>query len=246
MEIITTANNKGGQTKTTNVVTMSSYLAMNGYKVLTVDLDPQGNILKWLEIEKNMPFEYGVEELLQSRKTQVQEVAINIPDRANWQLVPADSHLNYTRDFLVRQPRTLLAEKLRAADYDYILIDTGPAIDHLFWQAICAADVWIMPVTPDYLAEQGITSALEYLAEARKDNENLTELIILPAKMIPHTEETRTAMDEIEEFFGAFVAEPIPYSEYMRKLPRTGKSIFETWPKSAPALAYEKFMTRWC
>lgn len=249
MEIIVIANNKGGVTKTTTAVTMSSYLAQQGRKVLTIDLDPQGNVLKWLEMDDNMPFQYGVEELLQSKRTQIADVMIpagHYNSRDNWWIIPADAELNDTRNFLVSKPRSLLAEKLHhIIGFDYVIIDTSPAIDTLFWQAICAAHTWILPVTTEYLAELGIGNALEYFSEARQVNAHLTELIILPSKVEEGTFETRTALTEMRKAFGAFVADNIPYCQYMRKVSRFGMTIWEKYPKSKSAVAYREFMRRW-
>ena len=162
--IISISNQKGGVGKTTTTGALAAAFKKRGKKVLAVDLDPQGNLSFSMGAEsEGVPTCY---ELFKGDATvnaaiQYTEVVDVIP--AN--ILLSGAELEFTgqgREFL-------LANALRSVreEYDYILIDTPPALSVLTVNAFTAADSVIVPMLSDIFSLQGITQLYETVSYVR-------------------------------------------------------------------------------
>jgi chromosome partitioning protein len=153
--VITVANNKGGTAKTTTAVNMSSGLAfMKGYRVLLIDLDPQGNASMAMDVDVEK-LDYSAKDLLSGRMTDFQYLLWDKGE--NLKILPANGSLKDIENDLVGSIDGRLRLKARLApilpDFDYILIDTPPALGIYTHGALIASSEVIIPVDVGFFSE---------------------------------------------------------------------------------------------
>lgn len=157
-KVITVTNQKGGVGKTTTTLALASVFHNRGYKVLVIDMDPQGNLGFSLAadniisgtIYEVLKGELRAQYAIQHTKT-VDVISSNI-------LLSA-IELEFTdtgREFLLRTAVSSIANF-----YDYILIDTPPALGILTINALTASDSVVIPMVADIFSLQGITQLHE-------------------------------------------------------------------------------------
>lgn len=159
--IIAVANQKGGVGKTTTAINLSASLAELGQRVLTIDMDPQGNTTSGLGIDKNQ-VENTVYELI-LEETSVEEcinnsvmegldvIASNINlSGAEVELISIDN-----KEFLLKEKIDLLRDK-----YDYIIIDCPPSLNLLTINAMTTSDTVLVPIQCEYYALEGLSQLI--------------------------------------------------------------------------------------
>jgi chromosome partitioning protein len=148
--IIAVINQKGGVAKTTTTGALSAGLKSRGNNVLAIDLDPQGNLSYAMRVENNNLSSYS----LLVGQTPVMDV-IQHTEVGN--IIPASPLLSRTDielDMVGKEYK--LKEVLADVNYDFILIDTPPALSILTVNALAAADEVIIPAQADVFSLQGI------------------------------------------------------------------------------------------
>lgn len=144
MEIIAVANKKGGVGKTTTALAFAAILAHEGNRVLLVDMDPQGNASAASGTE---PDAAGTAELLKGENT-VSELIQST--NGGYDFVSSDATLTQAVSDLPNVGRELLLRRaLEGANYDFVIIDTPPAMGILTVSALVAADSIIAPCQAD-------------------------------------------------------------------------------------------------
>lgn len=159
--IIAVANQKGGVGKTTTAINLSACLAEKGKKVLTVDVDPQGNTTSGLGINKN-EVENTVYELMIGEcdinecvtVTEIENVSI-IPSNVN--LAGAEIELIgiEEKEFIMKKSIDLVKD-----DYEFIIIDCPPSLNTLTVNAMTTADTVLVPIQCEYYALEGLTQLI--------------------------------------------------------------------------------------
>lgn len=150
--IIAITNQKGGVGKSTTAQAMGAGLAIKGYSVLFVDLDPQGNLSYAMQADLSglSSRDLLLKQATAAEAIQHTEQGYIIPAAAA--LSAADMELNTTgKEYRLREA---LAQC--AADFDYIIIDTPPALGILTVNALTAADSLIIPAQAEIFSLQGI------------------------------------------------------------------------------------------
>lgn len=153
MEIITIANQKGGVGKTTTASALGAGLIKKGKKVLFIDLDPQINLTTSLGGDENEASIYDVLKNNIDINEAIQIVNnkhIVVGDRA---ASGADTEFNLPgREYKFKKALSKLS-----IEYDYIIIDTPPALGILTINALTASNKVLIPAEPDISSIQGIS-----------------------------------------------------------------------------------------
>ena len=172
--VFATANQKGGVGKTTTAITLGSSLSIFGYRVLLVDLDPQASLTNHLAVEPEK-LEYSVANLIISDSLSPAEAVINkyrLKNGGCIDLIPSNINLARIEAELSNSKGggLKLKEKLKFFydNYDYIIIDSSPALSVLLISAVAASDEIIIPVMSDFLSVRGVELLLSTIDKIEK------------------------------------------------------------------------------
>lgn len=250
-KIIAFSNQKGGVGKTTTCVNLSSYLASKGYKVLVVDLDPQGNATSGLGFSKsevkNSVYNVMIDDMpIQDAviKTQIDNLDI-LP--SNIDLAGAEVELVYvkSREHVLRN----VLENAKAS-YDFITIDCPPSLGLLTINALASADTVIIPIQSEYYALEGLSQLMNTIKLVVK---HLNPSLKIEGVVLTMADNraiiSRQITAEIKKFFGKRVFETaIPRNIRLAEAPSHGVPIMLHDTKCSGAKAYlaltEEFLSR--
>ena len=167
--IIAVANQKGGVGKTTTAINLSACLAEKNKKVLTLDMDPQGNTTSGLGVDKNQA-ENTVYELILDESELSECIYPSVME--NLSVIPSNINLSGAEIELIgfENKEYLLKSKLDMirSDYDYIIIDCPPSLSLLTINALTAADTVLVPIQCEYYALEGLSQILQTVELVKK------------------------------------------------------------------------------
>ncbi len=241
--ILTIANQKGGVGKTTTAVNLAASLAMNGSRVLVVDLDPQGNASTALDVEhrSGMASIYNV--LVDGRP--LSDVIRPVNAFAQLFCAPATIDLAGSEIELVplvaREARLARAvSAYDASELDYIFIDCPPSLGLLTVNALVAAPEVLIPIQCEYYALEGLEQLLRTIELVKSHlNPGLKVSTILLTMYDSRTRLASQVADEVRGHFGDLVlSSVIPRSVRVSEAPSYGQSVMTYDPGSSGALAY--------
>jgi chromosome partitioning protein len=194
---IAVLSQKGGTGKTTTVRTLTDVFRRIGLSVLAVDLDPQGNLSDYLDVDPDAS--PTIADVLAGRAKAPAAVHNGVIP-ANLSLAEAELALGG------KMGRELTLKKaLREVkdDYDLVLIDCPPALGLLTVNALVAADYALLSAEAQYFAMQGVEQALEVIELARDSlNPDLEWLGVVLNITDMRTRHSREAFESLKEHFG--------------------------------------------
>lgn len=159
--IIAIANQKGGVGKTTTAINLSSCLAEAGKKVLTIDLDPQGNMTSGLGVDKN-ELENTVYELMLDECSIKESMADTVVE--GMKIIPSNVNLAGAEIELlgINEKEYILKNAVDYIrdDYDFIIIDCPPSLNMLTINAMTTADTVLVPIQCEYYALEGLSQLM--------------------------------------------------------------------------------------
>lgn len=160
--IIAIANQKGGVGKSTTAINLSACLAEKGKKVLTIDMDPQGNTTSGLGVDKES-LENTVYELILGESS-VNNCIIELPIK-NLSIIPSNVNLAGAEIELIGMEEKEYILK-KAIDqikdsYDFILIDCPPSLNLLTINAMTTAKSVLVPIQCEYYALEGLAQLMQ-------------------------------------------------------------------------------------
>ena len=158
---IAIANQKGGVGKSTTAINLSACLAEFGKRVLTIDIDPQGNTTSGLGIEKN-ELEHTVYELLLGESS-LEECTLHL-EFGDHDLIPSNVNLAGAEIELIGidNKEYILKDQIDKVrdNYDFIIIDCPPSLNMLTVNAMTTADTVLVPIQCEYYALEGLAQLL--------------------------------------------------------------------------------------
>lgn len=207
MDVIAISNQKGGVGKTTTTVNLAEAARRLGYRVLTIDANPQAHLSRHVGVD---PGAVGLSALLRAAANlRLDEAMIRaVLDQSRsggidcGDVIPAESTLDDDAAVLlnVSGREQLLREVLAPIrdDYDVAVIDTAPGFDLIATNAWVAADAILVPCPPEVYALEGLAKLARHLAEIRhRLNPTLEVRGILLTLAELHTVDGRATADAL-------------------------------------------------
>jgi chromosome partitioning protein len=167
--IIAVANQKGGVGKTTTAINLSSCLAEKGKKVLTIDVDPQGNTSSGLGVDKNN-VENTIYELIIGNASIEECIIKDIYE--NLSIIPSNVNLAGAEIELIgiEEKEYILKKKINEVEheYDFIIIDCPPSLNSLTVNAMTTANTVLVPIQCEYYALEGLSQLIHTINLVRE------------------------------------------------------------------------------
>jgi chromosome partitioning protein len=243
--VLTVANQKGGVGKTTSAVNLAAAMALNGLKVLVVDLDPQGNASTALGVDHRSGTPSVYEALL--GEVSLADAAVVSDQSDNLYCVPATIDLAGAEIELVsmtaresRLKEALTAEQLDHIKPDYVFIDCPPSLGLLTVNAMVAADEVFIPIQCEYYALEGLSQLLSNIELVQGHlNQSLWVSTILLTMYDGRTKLADQVTAEVRRHFGDTVLKTvIPRSVKVSEAPGFGQSVLAYDAGSRGAMSY--------
>nr|WP_281347423.1 AAA family ATPase [Nesterenkonia halophila] len=247
---ITVSNQKGGVGKTTTTVNIAAALAAQGFNVLVIDIDPQGNSSTGLGVPHSADEESVYDVLIDDLA--FADVVTDCPDIERLQVVPATIHLAGAEIELVslvaREQRLQRAldqyhryrEEQGEERLDFVFIDCPPSLGLLTVNAFVAAQEVLIPIQCEYYALEGLSQLLNNIQMIQKHlNPPLTVSTILLTMYDGRTRLAAQVAEEVREHFPDAVLETlIPRNVRISEAPSYQQSVISYDRGSTGALAY--------
>ncbi len=240
--VISVLNQKGGVGKTTLTTNLSHGLAIKGFNVLAIDLDPQAQLTASLGI-------LGENKKLLERSllNDTSLDTVTLQTRENLSIIPASHSLSDLDKLSGNGAASGLLLKNRLINqiekYDFILIDCPPSSSLLVLNAILSSKEIITPMTGDYLGLQG----LAYLMRTLKKFETILEQRLIQWVVLSRFQKRRRLSQEVKKrlrkyFPNKVLKTDISESVVLAECPGFGKTVFEYRPESKSATEYRSLV----
>jgi chromosome partitioning protein len=241
--ILAVANQKGGVGKTTTSVNLGAALAELGFRVLVIDLDPQGNATTGLGIDARN-FERSMYDVIM-RDSSLED-CIEPTSMKNLFVAPATIDLAGAEIELVpafsRELKLKRAIETVIEDFDYVLIDCPPSLGLITVNALAAADEVLVPIQCEYYALEGLSQLMRNVhLVASNLNAGLEVSTIVLTMYDARTKLSEQVAGEVREHFGNKVCRNIiPRTVRLSEAPSFGQPITAFDPASRGAVAYRE------
>lgn len=206
MKVISVFNQKGGVGKTTTNINLCSYLAMQGYRVLVIDIDPQGNTTSGLGFDKSK-LEKSTYNLL-TEDVSAKDILKRCELIENLYLIPSTQELAGAEVELIESDneskQTILKEKLKEVenDFDFAFIDCPPSLGLLTINALTSSNSVFIPIQCEFYALEGVSQLVNTINLIKKSlNKKLEVEGVLLTMFDNRTKLCNEVANEVKKYF---------------------------------------------
>jgi chromosome partitioning protein len=239
--IISVINQKGGVGKTTTAINLSAGLALKNFKVLLIDLDPQGNASTGVGVEQN-DREKSVYDLLIKKNNFLECVKKTKIENLN--IIPANAELSGLESEVANDPQKAFLLKKIIDDYfdsqgiekfTHVIIDCPPSLSLLTIMALVASKSLIVPLQTEFFALEGLSQLVKTIDRLKA---NLNKDLEIQGIILTMYDKRNTLCIEVENEARKFFGEKV----YKVNIPRNVR-ISEAPSYGLPVILYDKYCT---
>ena len=241
--ILTVINNKGGTGKTTSAVNLAAALALKHRRTLLIDLDSQASASLSLGIDRAHLRPSIADAILTGRAVAgiIRKTGAEGLDIITGSAELADADLQLA-PMMGREDRLKAAIGPIRADYDFIILDCPPSLGLLAVNAMVAADAFILPTPPEYLALEGLVGMMDAVERIHQGIGDACRLLGILLTKVDHR---RRVTAEIIEVIRGHYKDQVFKTEVgvdvrLIEAPAFGQTIFQYDRGSAGADAYRR------
>lgn len=250
-KVIAVANQKGGVGKSTSVYNIGAGLALNGKKVLLLDVDPQGDLTKMLGLRKphELPLSLGniMNDVVSGAEFSEHPEIRNHSE--GFDFVPGNRALSAVEVGLVNvmSRETVLRQYVDGIkkSYDYVLLDCRPSLGMLVINALAASDYVLVPVQADYLAAEDMTELVGTVQSIKRQINPGLQIGGVFLTMANDTNFRKDIISAVKENFGKYMPvlqTVIPATVRLAEISMANRSIFKHEPNGKAAEAYRSLV----
>ncbi len=240
--IIAIANQKGGVGKSTTAVSLGAALADLGFRILVVDLDPQGNASTGIGIRHDDREVTSYDVIV--AESPVSEAIVHSQikglDAITSTIDLAGAEIELVSQFSREGRLKRALEPVHEGSYDFVFLDCPPSLGLITINALTAAEELIVPIQCEYYALEGLGQLLRNVSLVQQNiNAELRLTGIVMTMFDPRTKLSEQVVEEVRRFFGDLVYDNIiPRTVRLSEAPGFGLPITVYDPKSKGAQAY--------